>query len=152
MDKRRLIAEILDRLQQEKQACLEAARAAQADATDEQNKAENKYDTRGLEASYLARGQALQSAEIDEAQQLYAAFIPRDFGPGEPVASGALVDLEENGRRELYFFGPAWGGAEIEIEGREVILITARSPLAQALLGRRAGDTLPVGRRVMSVS
>lgn len=151
MDKRRIIEAILRQLETERQAALAAARAAQADATDEQNKAENKYDTRGLEASYLARGQALQTAELDFARQQYAAFTIRDFPSGEAIAVGALIEVEDASGREYYFFGPAAGGSEVEVGGVEVIVVTVKSPLAQALLGRRAGDTLPGGRRIASV-
>lgn len=153
MDKRLIIEKILARLDEEQKASLEAAKAAQAAATDPQNKAENKYDTRGLEASYLARGQALQIAEIDFARQQYGAFTPRDFAAGEPVGLGALVTIEDgSGSSETYFYGPAAGGAELEVNGAEVIVVTAKSPLAQALLGRRAGDTLPGGRRIVAVA
>lgn len=152
MDKRLIIGKILARLDEEQNACLEAAKAAQAAATDPQNKAENKYDTRGLEASYLARGQALQIAEIDFARQQYGAFTPRDFAAGEPVGLGALVTVEERAGRETYFYGPAAGGAEVDVNGAEVIVVTAKSPLAQALLGRRVGDTLPGGRRIVAVA
>lgn len=37
----------------------------------EQNKAENKYDTRALEAGYLARGQSHQAVEVMQAMQRY---------------------------------------------------------------------------------
>ena len=42
----------------------QAALDAHAAATDPGSKAEGKYDTRSLEASYLARGQAQQVAEM----------------------------------------------------------------------------------------
>ncbi|MEC7200257.1 MAG: transcription elongation factor GreAB, partial [Verrucomicrobiota bacterium] len=38
----------------------QANRQASAGATDEQSRAETKWDTSGLEASYLARGHARQ--------------------------------------------------------------------------------------------
>ena len=43
------------------------SRAMHADASDEQNKAEDKYDTRGLETAYLASSQARQATEIGRA-------------------------------------------------------------------------------------
>ena len=36
-----------------------------ADASDEQNKAEDKYDTRGLETAYLASSQARQNVRSE---------------------------------------------------------------------------------------
>ena len=55
---------ILARLAADQELLLQSARAAHAEATDEQNKAENKYDTRALEASYLAQGQANRTAGV----------------------------------------------------------------------------------------
>ena len=43
-----------------------------AKATNEENKAEDKYDTRGLEASYLAHGQS--KAAGASGNQIDAAF------------------------------------------------------------------------------
>ena len=58
MNKRAIIKKIVAKLTSELEVYFRAAQFARAEATHEQNKAENKYDTRGLEASYLARGQS----------------------------------------------------------------------------------------------
>lgn len=152
MNKHRLIEQILARLQEEQRRCADAARAAQAEATDEQSKAENKYDTRGLEASYLAHGQSRQAAEIEEALQLFGALPPRDFPPGEPASVGALLEVEQDGARELYFLAPAAGGMELTVDGREVLVVTGRSPLGKSLLGRQANDILAGGGHIISVA
>ena len=65
MKKRKLIETITERLKADLALYYRAAVAARAEATHEQSKAENKYDTRGLEASYLARRQAKQVAEVE---------------------------------------------------------------------------------------
>ena len=64
MNKSALIKKIVEHLSAELALYHKAARATHAEATHEQSKPENKYDTRGLEASYLARGQSRQAAEI----------------------------------------------------------------------------------------
>ena len=58
MNKRAILKKITDKLIGELEVYFRAAEYARDEATHEQNKAENKYDTRGLEASYLARGQS----------------------------------------------------------------------------------------------
>ena len=67
VNERTLIRKITAKLADELEVYFRAAQFARAEATHEQNKAEHKYDTRGLEASYLARGQSRQAAEIEAA-------------------------------------------------------------------------------------
>jgi transcription elongation GreA/GreB family factor len=117
-----------------------AARAAHAEATHESSKAENKYDTRGLEAAYLAGGQARQAKEILDAITLYETLPARDFVPGDRIDLTALIELETDGVRAAYFVGPKSGGLELIHEGQEIMVITPQSPLGQTLMGRKGGQ------------
>jgi hypothetical protein len=117
-----------------------AARASHEEATHESSKAESKYDTRGLEAAYLAGGQAKQAREILDSIEAYHALAPRDFGPGEPIELTALVDLDADGTPSDYFIGPRSGGLEITYRRKEIMVITPQSPLGQNLMGKKAGQ------------
>lgn len=143
LDKQTLIAKIIAALQAELENYARSARAAHAEATDEQNKAENKYDTRGLEAGYLARGQSRQAMEVAQAMELYRSLSARSFGPERPIDLSAVVEIEASGERTLYFVGPAAGGTEVTCEGRTVIVITPQSPLGRQLMGRTSRDAAP---------
>ena len=142
MNKRALIEKIVKQLTSDLEGYLRAARAAHAEATHEQSRAENKYDTRGLEASYLARGQSKQAAEIEAAIEAFGKLDGRAFAPGEPVDLGALVELEGAGERTIYFIGPKAGGTEVVHQKREVLVITPASPLGEQLMGRKQGEFL----------
>lgn len=142
VNKRALLDRILLRLQSELDMLTQAALATHAEATDEENKAEDKYDTRGLEASYLAIGQSKAAEEAAQALAQFSALSIRDFKPAEPVSLGALVVLEANGRRVHYFIGPRSGGTEIEQDGQTVMVITPQSPLGRQLMGRHEGETV----------
>ena len=143
MNKREVLEKIVARLDEELARYTQAARNAQADATDDQSRAENKYDTRGLEASYLARGQSRQAMETVQAREQFAALDARDFAPGEEVGVGALAELAGHGERVWCFVGPSAGGTEVVCGGQEVIVVTGQSPLGQELIGKRAGEELP---------
>ncbi len=136
-----IIDKILAELASELEGYLRSARSAHAEATDEQSKAENKYDTRGLEASYLAHGQSRQALEITEAIEQYRALEPRDFGPAEPVDIGAVVAVESKRETAHYFMGPRAGGTEVVVDSVAVTVITPPSPLGQQLAGKKTGDT-----------
>ena len=142
MNKRALIRKIVAGLAEELEVYFRAAQASRAEATHEQSKAENKYDTRGLEASYLARGQSKQAAEIQNAIAAFEKLDARKFGPDEPIDVGAFVELAFDGEKTAYFIGPRAGGTEVLHEKREVLVITPQSPLGEQLLGKKQGDVL----------
>jgi transcription elongation GreA/GreB family factor len=140
MNKAHLVRQIIARLSESLSLLENAARASHAEATHESSKAENKYDTRGLEAAYLARGQSRQAKEILDSIKVYEALCPKDFGPDEPIDHTALVELNLDGTRSTFFVGPRNGGLEIELGGKEVTVITPQSPLGEQLMGKKAGQ------------
>ena len=140
MNKRAIIKKITDKLVGELEVYFRAAQFSRAEATHESNKAENKYDTRGLEASYLARGQSKQAAELEAAIAEFEKLDGRKFAPGEAIGLGALVELEHAGEKTVYFLGPRAGGTEIIHDRKEIFVITPQSPLGEQLLGKKAGD------------
>ncbi len=140
MKKAQLIRLIIARLTDSLAVLEKAARASHAEATHESSKAESKYDTRGLEAAYLAGGQARQAKEILDSVELYRALTVRDFAPEQAIDLTALVELDVDGTRSLYFIGPRNGGLEIECRRKEITVITPQSPLGQHLMGKKAGQ------------
>lgn len=142
MNKTDILQKLTEVLRSLLEAGTRAARASGEAATDPDSKAENKYDTRNLEASYLARGQAFRVAEATEALSEIEAFRPRAFAPDEAIAMGALVTLK--GREETFrcLLCPAAGGTEVTLDGEEVMIITPSSPLGGKLAGRTKGDRL----------
>lgn len=142
-----LRAELLARLTEDLQTLERAHRATIAGATHEEAKPENDKDTRALEQSYLARGQAQRVEELRTGLAEVGAFPLRDFA-GVPVALGALVVVDEDGRESTLFVAPAGGGSYLA-DGT-VQVVTPRAPLGQALIGRRADEEVEVtiaGRR-----
>ena len=71
---RQIIAELIRSLDN----LAAASRSMHADASDDSNKAEDKYDTRSLETAYLASSQARQATETEEALAQYQV-LPLEF-------------------------------------------------------------------------
>lgn len=140
MNKPALLKQIIAALTDSFAALEKAARASHAEATHESSKPENKYDTRGLEAAYLAGGQARQLRDILDSIKLYEKLPVKNFAPGEPIDLAALVELDTNGDRSFYFIGPKSGGLELKHQRKEIMVITPQSPLGQNLIGKKAGD------------
>ena len=142
MNKRTLIQKIISKLNEELAVYFRAAQASRAEATHEQSRADNKYDTRGLEASYLAHGQSKQAAELESSIVEFEKLDTRKFSVGEGAAVGALVQLEMGNEVSFYFIGPRAGGTEVVQEKREVLVITPQSPLGAQLMEKKQGDRL----------
>ncbi len=123
-----------------------AAKAAHAAATHEECLPDNKYDTTGLEASYIAQGQANRAQEIRQALETYRALTLRSFDESTPIRLTALVTIEaEDGSRRQVFLGPEAGGLKLGVDSSECIVITPGSTLGRALLGKLCGDDLQIG-------
>lgn len=143
IDKTLLLAAIIERLQADLDNAVRAAQVAHEAATHEEAKAENKYDTRGLEASYLAAGQSRRVEEIRRAVGLYRALPVQPFDEQRGVRVGDLVELESaNGTCQWFFIGPDGAGLAVRIGGQAVTVITPHAPLGQQLLGKLDGDSV----------
>lgn len=140
MNKMQLKKKIVAALSESLGVLDKAARASHAEATHESSKAENKYDTRGLEAAYLAGGQARQAKELLDSIATYESLAIRDFGPGDPIDLTALVEMESDGAKSWYFIGPKNGGLEVTMGRNEITVVTPQSPLGQNLIGKKAGQ------------
>src|SRR5215212_6212698 len=93
-DKQKVVEALLQHLSELAVQATNAANATREGATHPEAKPENEKDTRALEQSYLARGQALRATELNEQIQALRFMPLRSFGPRDPVAMGALVTLE----------------------------------------------------------
>jgi transcription elongation GreA/GreB family factor len=152
--KRALKAELLALLEAQLATLTSAHRAAREGATHEEAKPEHDKDTRAIEQSYLARGQAARIEELQDSVAAVAALALRAFGPTDAVALGALVTLDEDeGAALRLWLAPGGGGSRL---AGGVQVTTPKSPLGQALLGRLAGDDVEVPaagkRRLLAIT
>jgi len=146
MDKEKIRQLIIKKLSEDLRIVLQAARAAHAASVHEENKAENEYDTLSLEASYIAQGQANRASEIRLALASYKNLALKKFGEDSGIGLSALVLIAaENAPAMRVFMGPEAGGLKVEHEGAEIIVITSKAPLGQALIGKCVGDQVQMG-------
>ncbi len=148
MNKRKVIENIIGQIEEELALLVRASQNSFEDSMDEEIRAEGKFDTGGLELSMLAGSQAKLAAEAKENLSHYQTLEVKDFGAGDPILLSALVELESDGSRACYFVGPRGGGIEVEMDGKEITVITPQSPVGQQLVGKRQNDTiqLPSGK------
>jgi hypothetical protein len=136
--------ELLERLGADLAAREESHRFAAQAATHEEAKPENDKDTRALEQSYFARGEAMRAQELRAAVAAVQAMSTRPWGPEEPIAIGAVVCTEESpasggeAARIVAWLAPYGGGTRLD--GGTVHVVTPKSQLGLALIGRRVGE------------
>ena len=145
MDKKLLFKDIISTLQSTYEKAHEAAMRAYNTATNNENVAENKYDTLALEASYLAHGQAQRVAECEADIRAFKSLGLSDILAGSAIKLGALVELiDDQDKSKFLFLGPSAGGLKIISNQQEVIIVTPHSPLGSALMGRQLNDEISV--------
>lgn len=145
VDKFLLQQQVLERLAEDLLQTEQAARVAHETATHEENIAENKYDTLGLEAAYLATGQARRAEAIRQAMAGWQQFRPRPYDASQGIEVGALVCLvDADDRQQQLFLGPAGGSMKLVDGDRIVQVISSEAPLGRALLGKFEGDEVSV--------
>lgn len=141
MSKAALLATIVATLEHDYDLLARAVQTAREAATHEESKAENKYDTRGLEASYLAHGQARRLQEIARALALYRALPVQAHDPDVGIRTGDMLHLRaDDGSTRNLFLGPDAAGLRLQLEGQFWLVITPQAPLGQALRGLGEGD------------
>lgn len=150
MQKQEIVDRIVAIIQQELASASKAALQSAEEATDEESRPENKYDTRALETSYVASAQAGYAKDLKEALQAYKNLsLPTEPSSG-PVAIGSIVTTLGPTGREQFFIGPARGGLEIESETGPIIVLTPKSPLGGQLIGKSLGGNANE-RRILRV-
>ncbi len=129
-----------------------AQQAMREGATHEEARPENDKDTRALEQSYVARGQARRVEELRTDHTLAQAMVVRPLADGARISLGALVEIDEDGTTSRLFIAPARGGTALA--GGTVQVVTPSSPLGRALIGKSAGEDcdVRVANRVRELS
>ncbi len=145
LNKQSVLELIIARLVIDLDVAQRAAQTAYETATHEENIAENKYDTLGLEASYLAAGQARRVEEIRQSLVLFQNLSLRPFDEQRGIQVGDLLNLEAgNGSQQQLFLGPDAAGLKIYLGDVLITVITTRAPLGQNLLGKAEGDVVEI--------
>jgi transcription elongation GreA/GreB family factor len=140
MNKIQLHQQLIMHLQAQLDSAKVAVKRAHETATNEENIAENKYDTLALEASYLAQG---QSRRVIQCQTDIDLCISLSTRPSKTANIGALVVLMNALDETSYFLiAPIAGGTKLQWHQHTVLVITPHSPIGAALLHHQVDDSI----------
>jgi len=150
MDKLQLISKIITHLENELEDAILAATTARDAAVNDESVAETQYDTIAIEAGYLAQGQSKRVAEFEIAIKAFHVLklqkhVVGDIDADTTITIGNLVQLEKDEAKSHWFFiAPFSGGFVTQLNKHNITVITPKSPIGQALVGKYCDDEVKV--------
>lgn len=105
-------------------------------------KSEGKYDTRAIEATYMAQAQQVRVDELKLDLQMIKEVDVEHLS--NHIELGCLARIKQNNLSKLYFISSALGGTILNIDSQVILVISVFSPLGNEALSLNAGDTFEV--------
>lgn len=116
--------------------------------TEKDMQQEGKYDTRRIEASYLAGAQGKRLEILKQDIQLLKNLELRSYSINEEVGLGAIVqcrDLNDKKEKEyFYFIVPSSGGVNLHFNGENIQVLSVHSPLGNELMRLEVGESVEI--------
>ncbi len=141
LDKKLIVSQLIEHLEADLKSLEEVAHSAKEYVTDGDVKPEGKYDTRAIEASYLAGAQEKRVEEIKLDIQMLKDL---ELHPTKTAQLGSLVKINYNKEDRFYFITSTAGGSIVNLNGSSILVISVFSPIGNAILNLEADDTFEV--------
>jgi hypothetical protein len=144
--KSKLRDQVIHQLNSDLTGLKKAAAETHSTSTGDENKAEGKYDTQSIEASYLADAQSAQAKQLEEG--IYKLRnLPLTDDP-DTALLGSIVILSSDDDDHQFFLLPAGGGITLEYENLPLTVITPESPIGKRIIATTIAEQLkdtPIG-------
>jgi hypothetical protein len=143
IDKQQILNAMIARLKTDVLILEQAVQVARDTATHADCLGSSKYETMGLEASYLAQGQGTRLLDVERTLEY---FLRLHLLPSEPaIGLSSLVALDdEAGHQQLLWLATEAGGLKVQHDGLSITVITPKSPLGHALIGKAIHDEIEI--------
>lgn len=142
--KQEILDQLISKLRGEMEQIQASAKANKDFATDQEFKAESKYDTRSLEAGYLASAEAMRVEDLKLEIQMLEEVDLKLSAKSEEVCIGSLVSLRHKDQDRSYFVIPTAGGTLLKVGDQAVLVVSVFSPLGDGVLGLKKGEEFEV--------
>ena len=143
MDRDDVIAALLAQVRDELATLERVSEMARDEATSSESRAENQYDTRATEASYLAAGQGQRVLAVRRFAAMLDATASTSFD---------LFELAGDAGTAWFLLAPDGGGRRVRISDADVVVVTRESPVGAELSRSHIGDDVRVGARAYVVA
>lgn len=144
MNKIEVLKKFIEAIETELAVLKKSAQDTADYATDSENKPENKYDTRGLEASYLAGAQAKRVAEMQDVLLAFHHQLKIANDQKFKIAVGSLVEVSIDEKSTLLLVMLLGGGQSIHHQNVTIQVVTTSSPIGKVMIGKEVGDTFSI--------
>ncbi|KZN13154.1 hypothetical protein [Marinomonas sp. TW1] len=145
MNRQIAIDSIVSALQTRFETARAAAQQAREAAINEESVAENKYDTFGLESSYLAHGQSQRVIECENDWLQFSRHVPIQFSETGKVCLWSLIRLVPVSSAlplRYFFISNIAGGLSLAHLGETLVLVSPETPVGKMLLGQEEGECI----------
>jgi transcription elongation GreA/GreB family factor len=142
MNKESILNFLKEQMQVEYDKAKKAYDTSHQHATSSELKSEGKYDTRSIEAGYLAGAQKKRVLELEQEIKLLDEI---DLTlSNQTVSVGSLVKIKLNDLERTYFISSTSGGTMVQHKGEVILVISAFSPIGVEVIGLSAGDSFEI--------
>lgn len=140
MNKKEIVRLFLSRMEEQVSQYQTTLAETRRQVIDAPSANQSHSDTSKSQLSGLALGQESRLREIELVVRTLKGL---DILPRERVVAGSVFAVRGNEQEvRNYFMFPGAQSVEIEIDGKAVIAISAKSPLGTAALGKRKGEKI----------
>jgi len=141
-DKSAILKQIIHQLGDDLLMLEQAVQLARDTATHADCLGSSKYETMGLEASYLAQGQGTRLLEVERSLVYFKAIIVAET---DMIGLSSLLLLQdEHGDQQMLWLAAEAGGLKVQCNNTTITVITPKSPLGHALMGKTAKDDFEI--------
>ena len=144
MNKTKLWSLLVHEIERELEVMKDSLASTTDGVTHSEAKQEGKYDTRGLEASYLAGGQQRRVVDLENTLTYFKTLKEAMVSPFETAAFGALIEVEIDNKKHFYFMSRLGGGIRVTMDDIEVQVITHESPIGSEVIGLEENDSFEI--------
>ena len=144
MKKSVILSKLINQLNEELDKAKTAYETAKNLTQEPDFKAESKWDTRSIEAGYLAGAQKKRVDELEMDVKMIEELAGEKLNKAASVGIGSLVDIEFNDQTRKYFIAPTAGGTMIEDNGEVVLVISVFSPIGDGVVNLSENDTFEI--------
>ncbi|EPZ51359.1 transcription elongation factor GreA/GreB C-terminal domain protein [Bacteriovorax sp. BAL6_X] len=143
MNKETIISTLIENLETELTKAKAAFETTRTMSQEPDMAQEGKYDTRAIEAGYLAGAQKKRVDELEIDINMIKE-LSEELPNGDKIALGSLVELKFNEQTRHYFITPTAGGTMLNLDGTPLLVISVFSPIGNEALGMEVGDIFDV--------